>query len=151
MAFCTGASGNLFCRNGDLVLRKFYLEEFVDCLGHVFDRGQFDANVELREVPKHLSLDGYYSVPVHFSSQFIPYMYDSTMKASTLQWVGILGSWYLLDETCDHLTGNKKQNGILHTQPASKKQEFELYRSTFFYYYYLHVIFCAFPFSYCVM
>ena len=38
VAFCTGASGNLFCRNGDLVLRKLDCEEFVDGLGHVFDR-----------------------------------------------------------------------------------------------------------------
>ena len=64
-------------------------------------------------------------VPVHFSSQFIPYIYKSTMRVATLQWAGILGSWYLLDETCDHLTGIKKQNGILHTQPASKQENID--------------------------
>ena len=44
------------------------------------------------------------------------------MKVATLQWAWILGSFYILAETCDHLTRNKKQNGILHTQPASKKE-----------------------------
>ena len=44
------------------------------------------------------------------------------MRVSTLQWAGILGSFYILPETCDHLSGNKKQNGILDTQPASKKE-----------------------------
>ena len=44
------------------------------------------------------------------------------MKVATLQWAGILGSFYILVETCDHLTGNKKQNDTLHTQPASKKE-----------------------------
>ena len=39
VAFCTGASGKFYCRNGDLVLRKLDCEEFVDGLGHVFDRG----------------------------------------------------------------------------------------------------------------
>ena len=39
-----------------------------------------------------------------------------------LQWAGILGSWYLLDETMDHLTGDKEKNSILHTQPASKQE-----------------------------
>ena len=43
------------------------------------------------------------------------------MRVATLQWAGILGSWYLLDETMDHLTGDTTQNCILHTQPASKK------------------------------
>ena len=47
------------------------------------------------------------------------------MWVATLQWAGILGSWYLLDETVDHLTGNKTQNGILHTQPASKKENMD--------------------------
>ena len=49
------------------------------------------------------------------------------MQVATLQWAGILGSWYLLDETVlvDHLTGNKTQNGILHTQPASKKENID--------------------------
>ena len=44
------------------------------------------------------------------------------MKVATLQWAGILGSFYILAETCDHLSGNKKQNGILDTQPTSKKE-----------------------------
>ena len=44
------------------------------------------------------------------------------MKVATLQWAGILGSWYLLAETCDHLTGDKEKNSILHTQPASKQE-----------------------------
>ena len=44
------------------------------------------------------------------------------MRVSTLQWAGILGSFYILAETCDHLTRNKKQNGILYTQPASKRE-----------------------------
>ena len=120
IVFCTGASGNLFCWNGDLVLRKFCEEVIVDGLGHVFERGPFDANVELREVPQQV-IDGYYRVPVHFSSQFIPYIYRSNMRVATLQWAGILGSWYLLDETMDHLTGDTTQNCILHTQPASKQ------------------------------
>ena len=48
------------------------------------------------------------------------------MQVATLhQWAGILGSWHLLDETVDHLTGNKTQNGILHTQPASKKENID--------------------------
>ena len=119
IVFCTGASGVSFCRNGDLVLHKFEGTKFVDGLGHVFDRGPFDENDELREVAQHVSEDGYSAVNVHFSSQFIPYIYLSSMRVATLQWAGILGSWYLLDETMDHLTGNKKQNGILHTQPAS--------------------------------
>ena len=125
IVFCTGASGNSFCWNGDLVLHKFNGTKFVDGLGHVFDRGQFDVNVELREVPQKLSDDGYYSVNVYFSSQFIPYIYRSAMQVATLQWAGILGSWYLLDETCDHLTGDKTQNGILHTQPASKQENID--------------------------
>ena len=82
----------------------------------------FDSKVELREMTPTVSGDGYSYVFVHFSSQFIPYIYQSRMQVATLQWAGILGSWYLLDETCDHLTGNKKQNGILHTQPASKQE-----------------------------
>ena len=40
------------------------------------------------------------TVNVPFSSQFIPYMYDSTMKVATFQWAGILGSLYILAETC---------------------------------------------------
>ena len=44
------------------------------------------------------------------------------MKVATLQWAGILGSFYILAETCDHLTMDRTQNGILHTQPASKKE-----------------------------
>ena len=45
------------------------------------------------------------------------------MRVSTLQWAGILGSFYILAETCDHLTGEKdKKNSILYTQPASKKE-----------------------------
>ena len=35
MAFRTGASGNSYCRNGDLVLQKFSCSIFVDGLGHV--------------------------------------------------------------------------------------------------------------------
>ena len=44
------------------------------------------------------------------------------MKVATLQWAGILGSFYILAETCDHFSGNKKRNGICDTQPASKKE-----------------------------
>ena len=44
------------------------------------------------------------------------------MKVATLQWAGILGSFYILAETCDHLTMDKTKNGILYTQPASKKE-----------------------------
>ena len=47
------------------------------------------------------------------------------MQVATLQWAGILGSWYLLDEMVDHLTGNKTQNDILHNQPASKKENID--------------------------
>ena len=126
IVFCTGASGVSYCWNGDLVLHnKFNGTKFVDGLGHVFDRGQFDVNVELREVPQHLSEDGYSAVNVQFSSQFIPYIYSSGMRVATLQWAGILGSWYLLDETMDHLTGEKDKNGILHTQPASKQENID--------------------------
>ena len=124
IVFCTGASGNLFCWNGDLVLHKFNGTIFVDGLGHVFERGKFDANDELREVPQQV-IDGYYCVPVSFSSQFIPYIYQSIMRVATLQWAGILGSWYLLDETVDHLTGDKKKNSILDTQPASKRENID--------------------------
>ena len=67
VAFCTGASGNSYCRNGDLVLRNFNCSIFVDGLGHVFGRGHFDSSVELREVRQILSEDGYYSVNVFFS------------------------------------------------------------------------------------
>ena len=35
VAFRTGASGNSYCRNGDLVLQKFSCSIFVDGLGHV--------------------------------------------------------------------------------------------------------------------
>ena len=56
-------------------------------------------NDELREVPQQVDQYGYSSVPVHFSSQFIPYMYDSTMKVATpLQWAGILGSCMIFVE-----------------------------------------------------
>ena len=44
------------------------------------------------------------------------------MKVVTLQCAGILGSFYILAETCDHLTGDKEKNSILHTQPASKQE-----------------------------
>ena len=64
VAFCTGASGNSYYWNGDLVLWKFNCSIFVDGLGHVFDRGHFDSSVELREVRQILSEDGYYSVNV---------------------------------------------------------------------------------------
>lgn len=79
IVFCSGASGNSFGWNGDLVLHKFNRNIYVDGLGHMFDRGQFDVNAELREVPQQVSEDGYYFVTVSFSSQFIPYIYDSTM------------------------------------------------------------------------
>ena len=92
IVFCTGASGNLFCWNGDLVFHKFNGTIFVDGLGHVFERGPFDANDELREVAQQVSGDGYYCVNVSFSSQFIPYIYRSDMQVATLQWAGILGS-----------------------------------------------------------
>ena len=121
-AFCTGASGVSFCRNGDLVLRKFREEVFVDGFGSVFTRGAFDVKDELREVSQQVDSEGYHNVKVHFSSQFIPYIYKSTMKVATLQWAGILGSFYILAETCDHLTKNTTQNGILYTQPASKQE-----------------------------
>ena len=121
-AFCTGASGVSFCRNGDLVLRKFHEEVIVDGLGHVFERGRFDVNNELKEVAQQVDGDGYSNVYVHFSSQFIPYIYRSGMKAATLQWAGILGSFYILAETVDHLTGDKDKNSILHTQPPSKQE-----------------------------
>ena len=88
----------------------------------MFERGRFDVDDELREVAQQVSDHGYLSVVVHFSSQFIPYIYESNMRVATLQWARILGSWYLLDETIDHLTGDKSQNGILHTQPASKQE-----------------------------
>ena len=107
-------------------INSMVLYLFVDGLGHVFERGPFDANVELREVAQQVENDGYYYVPVHFSSQFIPYIYKSTMRVATLQWAGILGSWYLLDETMDHLTGDRDKNSsILHTQPASKKENID--------------------------
>ena len=93
-----------------MVLRKFREEVFVDGFGHVFTRGQFDVNDELREVAPKVDGDGYSSVTVYFSSQFIPYIYKSTMKVATLQWAGILGSFYILAETCDHLTGDKDKN-----------------------------------------
>ena len=57
-----------------------------------------------------------------FSSQFIPYIYKLGARVATLQWAGILGSWYLLDRTVHHLTGDKDKNSILHTQPASKQE-----------------------------
>ena len=82
-------------------------------------------NDELKEVPQQVSPEGYYFVNVSFSSQFIPYTYQSTMRVATLQWAGILGSWYLLDETCDHLTADKDNNSILHTQPASKQENID--------------------------
>ena len=44
------------------------------------------------------------------------------MRVATLQWAGILGSFYILAETCDHLTGDKENNSILCTQPASKQE-----------------------------
>ena len=48
------------------------------------------------------------------------------MKVVTLQCAGILGSFYILAETCNHLTGEKdKKNSILHTQPASKKENMD--------------------------
>ena len=88
----------------------------------LLDRGAFDVKDELREVPQQVDGDGYYFVHVYFCSQFIPYIYESTMRVPTLQWAGILGSWYLLDETMDHLTGDKEKNSILYTQPASKQE-----------------------------
>ena len=87
-----------------MVLRKFDRTIFVDGLGHVFDRGQFDVNDELKEVAKKVEEDGYYSVNIYFSPQFILYIYKSIMQVATLQWPGILGLWYLLDET---ITGKK--------------------------------------------
>ena len=126
VVFCTGASGNSFCWNDNLVLHKFNRNIYVDGLGHVFDRGLFDVNDEMKEVVQYLSDDGYYSFHVYFSSQFIPYIYKSGMRVGTLQWAGILGSWYLLDETMDHLTGDRDKNSsILHTQPASKKENID--------------------------
>ena len=106
IVFCTGASGNSYCLNGDLVLHKFNCTIYVDGLGRVFNRGPFDVNDELKEVAQYVSGDGYSSVNVSFSSQFIPYIYLSSMQVATLQWAGILGSFYILAETCDHLTGN---------------------------------------------
>ena len=124
--FCTGASGVSYCWNGDLVLRKFDHTIFVDGLGHVLDRGQFDVNDELKEVAQQVSnKDGYYFVPVSFSSQCIPYIYKSTLQVATLQWSGILGSLYILAEKCDHLTAIQSENGICHTQPASKKENID--------------------------
>ena len=82
VAFCTGASGVSYCQNDDLVIRKFDCEIIVDGWGCVFDRGQYDSNAELEEVAQE-SKDGYYSVKVYFSSQFIPYIYQSTMKVAT--------------------------------------------------------------------
>ena len=73
----------------------------------MFDKGAFNENDDLKEVAQSLSNDGYNSVSVQYSSQFIHYIYDSTMKVATLQWAGILGSWYLLDKTVNHLTGEK--------------------------------------------
>ena len=70
-AFCTGASGVSFCWNGDLVICKLDCEILVNCRDRMFDRGQFDVNVELREVAQQVSPDGYAYVPVSFSSQFI--------------------------------------------------------------------------------
>ena len=88
-----------------MVLRKFDRTIFVDGLGHVFDRGQFDVNDELKEVAKKVEEDGYYSVNIYyFNPQFILYIYKSIMQVATLQWTGILGLWYLLDET---ITGKK--------------------------------------------
>ena len=72
VAFCTGVS---YCRNGDLVLRKVDCEIIIDCWGHVFDRGQFDSNDELKEVAQQESKDGYYFVNVNCSSQFIHYIF----------------------------------------------------------------------------
>ena len=123
--FCTGASGVSYCWNGDLVLRKFDHTIFVDGLGHVFVRGPFDVNDELKELTQSVSWDGYHNVTVSFSSQFIPYIYKSIMRVATLQWAGILGSWYLLDETMDHLTGDKEKKSILHTQPANKQENID--------------------------
>ena len=115
-AFCTGASGVSFCWNGDLVICKLDCEILVNCRDRMFDRGQFDVNVELREVAQQETKDGYYSVNVFFSSQFIPYIYRSAMKVANLQWAGILGSFYILAEICDHfLTGEKDKNSTLHT------------------------------------
>ena len=95
VAFCTGASGMSFCWNRDLVIHKFDCKVLVDGKGRVFNRGQFDSKVELREVPQRMDGDGYHNVSVYFSSQFIPYIYDSAMKVATLQWAGILGSFYI--------------------------------------------------------
>ena len=115
-AFCTGASGVSFCWNGDLVICKLDCEILVNCRDRMFDRGQFDVNVELREVAQQETKDGYYSVNVFFSSHFIPYIYRSAMKVANLQWAGILGSFYILAEICDHfLTGEKDKNSTLHT------------------------------------
>jgi hypothetical protein len=109
-----------------LVIHKFDREVVVDCWGHVFnrdrDRGRFDSNVEWMEVAQQVAEDGYYTVAVNFSSQFIPYIYELSMQVAILQWAGTLGSFYILAETCDHLTGDKDKNSILHTQPASKSK-----------------------------
>ena len=65
IVFCTGASGVSFCWNGDLVLHKFNGTIFVDGLGHVFERGPFDANDKLKEVAQQVSGDGYYLSLIH--------------------------------------------------------------------------------------
>ena len=85
----------------------------------------FDSNVELMEVAQQVAEDVYYTVAVNFSSQFIPYIYELSMQVATLQWAGTLGSFYILAETCDHLTGDKDKNSILHTQPASKRENID--------------------------
>ena len=87
-AFCTGASGLSYCRNGDLVLRKFHEEVLVDGRGRVFNSGRFDSKVELREVPQQMDGDGYHNVNIYFNSQFIPYIYDSAMKVASYSPVG---------------------------------------------------------------
>ena len=88
VAFCTGASGMSFCRNRDLVIRKFDRKVLVDGKDRVFNRGQFDSKVELREVPQQMDGDGYHNVNIYFNSQFIPYIYDSAMKVASYSPVG---------------------------------------------------------------
>ena len=88
IVFCTSsASGVSFCWSGDLVLCKFNhsIYIYVDGLGwSCVSYRLFNKNDELKELEQYASGDGYYSVRVYFSSQFLPY-YKSAMKVATLQ------------------------------------------------------------------
>ena len=116
--FCTGAAGNSFCHLGDLVLRQFDRTIWVDGWGRAFCRGPYDEG-DLEEMAVQRSPDGYATVNVSFSSNFVGLPYTSTMRLATLQWAGVMGPSFILSETCDHLVGVSGASTLLSLSPLT--------------------------------